>query len=99
MLLKFTSSDMLNTDLVDSRTNLTKYTIVSRAVFLRGKRDEIVGVASRTTKILDARGEIIARIEWAGPDKRRTGDIFFMDELPIRDFSELFDGCASVLRQ
>ncbi|KAI5124306.1 hypothetical protein M0805_008914 [Coniferiporia weirii] len=95
MFLRFTHSDMLNTDLVDIGTGRPKYTILSRASYVKGKDNDIVDVASRVTSITDARGRALATIEWLGKEKRSGGLIRIADNEPVK-FAELFDGCDSV---
>ncbi|THH10289.1 hypothetical protein EW145_g1444 [Phellinidium pouzarii] len=95
MLLRFTQADMLNTDLVDIASGRPKYTILSRASYIKGKDNAIVDVASRTTSIIDDRRKVIATIEWSGKEKRSGGLIWIRNSELVK-FAELFDGCDSV---
>lgn len=87
---------MLNTQLIDVPSGQTMYTIFSRASYILDKDKSIVGVASRTTSIMDSCDRIIATIEWAGREKRLGGIIRIMDNEPVK-FAELFGGCDSVI--
>ena len=95
MLLKFAQSDMLNSSLIDVSSGKTKYVISTRASYAKSTATAAVIVASRTTVITDQRGDVIARIEWSGREKRSGGLIYIADCDPI-DVSELFNGGGSV---
>lgn len=97
MLLRFSTPDMLNTELINACSGQIEYTVLSRAAFIRGKDDEIVDVESRITEIINSKGEIVAEIEWAGKEKRQIGAIRILDEASLK-LSDIFDGCGSVKR-
>lgn len=86
---------MLNTNLVDANNGRSKFTILTRAVYVKGKSAAFVDVASRSTTITNSRGLVIARIEWTGKERRSGGLIYISDYDPIK-ISELFDGCDSI---
>lgn len=98
MLLKFSDSDILNTELVDALSGQIKYTVLSRATYIQRQDKQIVEVTSRTTIVTNAFGKVVATIEWTGREKRSGGLITIMDDEPVK-FAELFDGYDSVKTQ
>ena len=95
MLLKFNSPDLLNTELVDTTCGRPRYTILSRASYIIGKDNDVVGVASRYTSIVDAYGKAVATIGWTGRQKKSGGVIRIMDQDPVKLF-DLFGGCDTI---
>lgn len=95
MLLKFAQNDMLNSSLIDVNSGELKFIILTRATYVKGKNATFVDVASRQTTFTNSRGDVIARIEWTGKEKRSGGLIYFADHDAIK-VSELFDGCDCI---
>lgn len=95
MLFKFSTSDMLNTELLNAHTGQVTFTIRSLTTFLSGDHNDTVSLCSRKTSIINADRQVVAEIEWDGDDKRQVGDIRILDEEPVQ-FPDLFDGRESV---
>ncbi|TDL25009.1 hypothetical protein BD410DRAFT_785762 [Rickenella mellea] len=95
MLLKYSTSDILNTDLVNPSSGKVLYSIVTITTLQRDTNDEITEISSRSTRITNAKGTAVAVIEWVGEEKRHTGAIKIMNADPVK-VVDLFDGCETV---
>jgi len=86
---------MLKTHLIDIASSRPRFTILTRATYVKGKGTAFVDVASRSTTITNSRGRVVARIEWTGKEKRSGGLIYISDGDPMK-VAELFDGCDHI---
>jgi hypothetical protein len=82
MILRFTSPDVLNTILIDARTGLLAYNIVTR--LLEGEDHSEAPL--RKTWIYDSEGRVVGNIAWSG---RQPKDIVIADEI-VGGLTQLF---------